>query len=170
MSYLNEQPAIEKVRIEAEAAEISRCINRRAKTGYGRPPIDGQFKKGVSGNPRGRPRKAERSLTRRQIRRDFLRIVETLMTVRTEKGSKKVTVIEAIILRAVGKALAGHGPSMRWVMKWYSDQVDEHSRAHRRKFDLLEEAETIMVFHPEEGETEMMRAYLTQMRELTRRI
>lgn len=34
----------------------------KRKTGYGNPPIERQFKKRLSGNPRGRPPKAERAL------------------------------------------------------------------------------------------------------------
>lgn len=92
------------------------------------------------------------------------------MIVRTEKGSKKVTVIEAVLLRIVGKALAGHGPSSRWVLKWYSDQVSDHSEVHDEKFRFLEDAEKILVFHPEEGRAELMRAYLNRLRKLTRRL
>jgi hypothetical protein len=32
--------------------------------GYGRPPLENQFKKGKSGNPRGRPRGAKKTLAR----------------------------------------------------------------------------------------------------------
>ena len=76
MSHPDDKAAIEKARIEAEAADIQRFIDEPAKAGYGRPPIDGRFKKGTSGNPRGRPPKIERSLTPRQMRRDFLRIAK----------------------------------------------------------------------------------------------
>ncbi len=61
------------------------------------------------------------------------------MTIRTEKSKKRVSVIEAIMLRAAAKALAGHGPSIRLMVKWYTDAVAEHSATHEKRFHLLED-------------------------------
>ena len=76
--------------------------------GYGHPPKDHRWQKGcASPNPRGRPRKQERSLTPRQRRRDFLSISESLTTIKTETGTKQVTTREACFLRLRIKALSG---------------------------------------------------------------
>jgi hypothetical protein len=35
------------------------------ETGYGKPPLSGRFQPGVSGNPKGRPKKKDSSLAER---------------------------------------------------------------------------------------------------------
>lgn len=117
------------------------------KVGYGNPPIERQFKKGTSGNPRGRPPKKERALTRRQLRRDILRLGETPTVLRTEKGRTTVTAYEAVLMRAMNKALAGHGPSIRLIVKLYSEAIAEHNDAHNEKFSILELDEKVLTLH-----------------------
>jgi hypothetical protein len=129
---------------------------------------DRRFEKGVSGNPRGRPRKVERSFVPRQQRRDIIRIAEAQMTIRTEKSKKKVSVIEAIMLRTAAKALAGHGPSIRLMMKWYTDAIAEHSETHEKRFHLLEDMEILAVLNPDQG-GDWLPKRLNNMRKLTRR-
>lgn len=129
---------------------------------------DHRFKKGVSGNPRGRPRKVERSFTPRQHRRDILRIAEATMTIRTEKSKKKVSVIEAVIRLTVARALTGHGPSMNRVVNWYLDAINEHNEVHEKRFSILEGQEVNAVLSPDE-ESEWRSAFLNGMRRLTRR-
>jgi Family of unknown function (DUF5681) len=129
---------------------------------------DNRFKKGMSPNPRGRPRKVERSFTPRQHRRDILRIAEAPMTIRTEKSKKKVSVIEAVIRLTVAKALAGHGPSMNRVVKWYLDAIKEHGKAHPKAYWLLEDTESSETSDPREGD-DLMLEYLNRLRKASRR-
>jgi hypothetical protein len=147
---------------EAEALEIERHSARVDAASFHR------FQKGVSGNPRGRPRKVERSFTPRQQRRDVLRIAESQTTIRTVKSKKKVPIIEAIIRVTAAKALAGHGPSISRMMKWYSDAIDKHTEAHADKFDFLESTEVSAALTLDEM-TEYWNNYLNRMRKLTRR-
>lgn len=71
------------------------------EVGYGRPPKDTQFKKGKSGNSKGRPKAA----------RDFAKDVDDVLDARvtiTENGrSKKVSSQRATLMRLREKALNG---------------------------------------------------------------
>jgi hypothetical protein len=159
-----------KAKREAEVAEILKKKDQRAEAKRrGEPPVDRRFKKGVSGNPRGRPPKRERSLTRRQLRRDILRIAEAPVTVKTDKGLVKVSAIEAIILRATSRALTGHGPSIRFVMNLYAEKIAEHDDLRDNKFSSLEDLEKILMHNPEEDRSYFARENLNYMRKLTRR-
>lgn len=110
-----------------------------------RRKTNGQFNKGFTGNPKGRPCNRERSFIPRQLRRDILGVTESTTAIRTEKGKKTVSLIEAIIMRTVNKALAGHGPSIRMVMDWHRDAITMHSRMHGGRFQELERIERALV-------------------------
>ena len=69
--------------------------------GYRRPPAAGQFKKGASGNPKGRPKGS----------RNFVTLLEKELgqtVVVTEGGKKKtITRMQAMVKRLVAGALQG---------------------------------------------------------------
>jgi hypothetical protein len=69
--------------------------------GYGRPPVNSQFKPGQSGNPRGRPKQQKNIAT---ILDDALR-----KKIRIRRGNKvySVTKLEAAFEVILNKALAG---------------------------------------------------------------
>jgi replication-associated recombination protein RarA len=69
--------------------------------GYRRPPVSGQFKKGQSGNPKGRPKGT----------RNFLTLLNQELSqsiVVNENGKKKtITRLQAMVKRIVAGALQG---------------------------------------------------------------
>ena len=67
--------------------------------GYGRPPKKHQFKPGQSGNPRGRPRESKNEAT---IWRDVL---SKRIPIREAGKTRKVSVLEAMILKYIERAL-----------------------------------------------------------------
>jgi hypothetical protein len=77
------------------------------EVGYGRPPISGTFKAGVSGNPSGRPK----------LPSDFgAKVVRELNTklIITENGNRKViTKDDGLAKQTVNKALSGNFQAMR---------------------------------------------------------
>ena len=79
---------------------------QREQVGYCRPPIATQFKKGKSGNPKGRPRNR-----RRDIPYDTL--LGQMVTVREDGRERRVTAAEAFILQLTKKGLEGDSASAR---------------------------------------------------------
>lgn len=74
--------------------------------GYKRPPPSTRFKKGQSGNPRGRPKNRKRMLP-------YDHVLGQMVTIREDGREKRVTAAEAFLLHLTKKGLEGDGPSMR---------------------------------------------------------
>jgi hypothetical protein len=69
--------------------------------GYGRPPKDGRFKPGRSGNPRGRPKGA------RNLRSDFNKVMTKRVRIREDGKLRYASRQEALLLSLCVKALQG---------------------------------------------------------------
>lgn len=83
------------------------------KVGYAKPPVEHQFPKNKSGNPRGRPRK-ERPVAAKpvpsglsQMQKLWLKEAEALLQISVGGRVEKVTAAEAVMLSVRQKALAG---------------------------------------------------------------
>lgn len=74
--------------------------------GYGQPPKFTRFKKGQSGNQRGRPKNR-----RREIPYDI--VLGQMVTIREEGRERRVTAAEAFLLQLTQKGLAGDSAAAR---------------------------------------------------------
>ncbi len=82
--------------------------------GYGKPPKKTQFKKGLSGNPNGRPRKKPNLYT------ELKAVLRESVTVTIEGEPEPVTVQQALLLRLRDEALRGEV----WAVKLLQKLVD----------------------------------------------
>jgi Family of unknown function (DUF5681) len=71
------------------------------RVGYGRPPVNRQFKKGQSGNPKGRPRGSFNVSTL------FMKALRERVVINENGQRKKVTKLEAALKQLVNKAASG---------------------------------------------------------------
>jgi hypothetical protein len=100
------------------------------EVGYRRPPKHTQFKRGSSGNPKGRPRRLK----------NLAAVFETALNERVpvnDNGKrKKITMFEAIAKRAVHKAAAGDQRALRLVIDlWF--RLHPEGKQEPSAFELM---------------------------------
>lgn len=69
--------------------------------GYGKPPVHTRFKRGMSGNPKGKPR------GRKSHKETVRAIFDEKIFVQTPNGRKKITKLEALVHTNLNRALKG---------------------------------------------------------------
>ncbi len=112
------------------------------EVGFGKPPKQTRFKKGRSGNPRGRPRKKP------DLYSELTKVLHENVTVTIDGQSEKVTVQQALLLRLRDHALLGEvwaEKLLRKVMEAIPESPSKYDNIDRRltsfraaaRFDLL---------------------------------
>jgi len=76
------------------------------EVGYGKPPKHSRFKKGQSGNPKGRPEGT------RNFKSDVLAMLRSRITINKDGKPRKVTAQQAYVMRLMEKALKGDARAM----------------------------------------------------------
>ncbi|MBC2779174.1 DUF5681 domain-containing protein [Parasphingopyxis marina] len=74
--------------------------------GYGHPPATTRFRKGQSGNPKGRPKNRHREIP-------YNGVLGQMVTVREDGRERRVTAAEAFLLQLTQKGLAGDSAAAR---------------------------------------------------------
>jgi hypothetical protein len=77
--------------------------------GYGRPPVESRFRKGESGNPRGRPRGTKTASAKAVVLQEAYRPI----TVREGDDVLTLPAIQAVMRQLVRLAAKGNGPAQR---------------------------------------------------------
>lgn len=104
-----ESPSIPRVRIKSK-----RQID---DVGYGRPPRAHQFRPGQSGNPRGRRKGAKNEST---ILNELL---HRKIVLREGAKSRRVTILEAMLVRFAEDSLKGNTKSAAFLLNRYGSMV-----------------------------------------------
>lgn len=120
--------------------------DREYEVGYRRPPKRTQFKKGQSGNPKGRPKGA------RGLDTMIIEELKAKIIVSENGRSKKLKKAEAIVKQVVNKALTGDHKAI--------SQVLTVSQRHEEK--LAAKAKPILETLPEEDQ-QVMQSLLARM-------
>jgi Family of unknown function (DUF5681) len=102
------------------------------KVGYGKPPKHTQFKKGQSGNPKGRPKQVQAHMpVSRIIRHSLSEEVQGQVNGRT----RKMTKLEAIIEVQSAKALKGDTRAAKLVIDLGHKHIAPHQTLEELKGD-----------------------------------
>jgi hypothetical protein len=125
------------------------------EVGYGKPPKDTQFKRGVSGNPKGRPRKT------RDFDHELLRQSKATVTLNVNGSPVRISKHEAAILQLLNKAIGGNIPALRTYFDHY--QTAEEKVALLEASQARDRARPVSELTKEEIDEELN--YLLKKRE-----
>ena len=93
------------------------------EVGYRKPPKNTRFQKGMSGNPRGRPKKAL------DLDAELLRQAKSLVTI-SENGRKiRVSKHDVVMRQLLLKAMTGDIPALKTYLGYYQQTVERAALA-----------------------------------------
>jgi hypothetical protein len=103
------KPRIKRLRLDK--------THKAQDVGYAKPPSEHTWKPGQSGNPKGRRKGSKNEST--ILREIFQRKIES----RSERGTKKITILEGILLRITEDSLKGNTKSATFLLNRYAALV-----------------------------------------------
>ena len=107
--------------------------------GYKRPPQETRFKKGQSGNPKGRPKGSINFLTL------LNKVVNTPITLTDQNGRQiKITKKEAALLQAINKAAKGDLTALKLLLQPMLEAEKDAAENKKRSQELSENDQFIL--------------------------
>lgn len=118
------------------------------EVGYGRPPVHSRWKKGQSGNPKGRPKRSKNLTT--LIDQELERPIE----IKEDGRRQRLTKREAIVRRLVNNALAGNTRSIEFLAKhlFNEDAPDPFAPNSHDEAELMKKLESILKAQGKNGQ------------------
>ena len=110
--------------VPREEAKESESEKRDYPVGYGKPPVDGQMKKGYDPRRTGRPKGSKNVAT-------YLAELAESKVAATIGGKKRmVTMTQAVTMRFAANALAGNNKAVSDYLDWM-DKIESRAEAAR---------------------------------------
>ena len=106
--------------------------NEKYEVGYGKPPTNTRFKKGVSGNPNGRPKKLL------DFDDEFLREARSLITINEGGRRRRVSKHLAVIKQMVNNAMKGSSAGLRMYREAYRQAFEKMAQLEAEQAKELE--------------------------------
>jgi hypothetical protein len=97
--------------------------------GYGKPPKSSQFKKGVSGNPLGRTKKAS------DFGSELIRELNSKLTINENGQRKIIKKYEGVTKQLVNKALSGNLTATRLLVPYYHQALEKAAEEQQSPLD-----------------------------------
>ena len=107
--------------------------NNDDEVGYKKPPKNHQFKKGQSGNPKGRPKRSQNKTPYQILEQALTREI----TIKENGQAQKVTIQEAILKKLSAEALKGEPYAIREMLKLLKEYTATYASIHEREEDNL---------------------------------
>lgn len=98
--------------------------------GYGLPPRATRFRKGQSGNPRGRPKNRHREIP-------YDTVLGQMVTIREDGRQRRVTAAEAFLLQLTQKGLSGDSAAARASLDAIESARAAHSESHTGPAEII---------------------------------
>lgn len=96
------------------------------EVGYGKPPKSGQFRKGVSGNPLGRPKKAP------DFGSQVMRELNSKLAINVNGRRRVITKYEGMAKQLVNKAVSGNLVATRLVILHHQQALEKLAEEFRK--------------------------------------
>ena len=109
--------SLPKIRSKKTTTDIEKTATEKNTpendVGYGNPPRNHQFKPGQSGNPKGRPKGAKNEAT------ILYELLHRKISIRESGKTRKITILEAILMRHTEKSVGGDIKSATFILNRY---------------------------------------------------